>query len=71
MPTERLTALANARAKAAQQALVTDHGITPQRLALGSAQVDPPSTLPGVAIAIGAQPAPPPQVGADKPSESK
>jgi hypothetical protein len=67
----RLTALCGARAKAAQQALVSESGIAVERLKLGDAQIEPPATLPSVAIGLGAEPAGTPQVGASKPSESK
>lgn len=76
---ERLTALCEARAKTAQQALVSDHGIAAGRLVLGAPRVDPTATLPSVALALGADAAGAggaatpllPQVGADKADESK
>jgi hypothetical protein len=67
---ERLAALCDARARAVQQALVSEHGIATERLALGAAIVDAPAEQSGVALGLGADAATP-QVGASKASESK
>jgi hypothetical protein len=52
----RLAALADARAAAAQQALVSEYGIGPARLTLGPPASEVPAAVPGVTIALGALP---------------
>jgi hypothetical protein len=52
----RLSALAVARAAAAQQALTTEYGIKPERLSLGPPMSEAPTAVPGVTIALGALP---------------
>ena len=52
----QLAALADARAAAAQQALVSEYGIKPERLSLGPPVSEAPAAVPGVAIALGALP---------------
>ena len=52
----RLAALADARAAAAQQALVSEYGIGPARLTLGPPVSEPPAAAAGVEIALGALP---------------
>jgi hypothetical protein len=49
-----LVALADARAAAAQQALVVEYSIEPARLMLGPPVSEPPAAVPGVEIALGA-----------------
>jgi outer membrane protein OmpA-like peptidoglycan-associated protein len=52
----RLAALAEARAAAARQALVSEYGIEPARLTLGPPESEAPKAVPGVVIALGASP---------------
>jgi hypothetical protein len=52
----RLAALADARAAAAQRALVSEYSIEPARLTLGPPAGESPTAVPGVTIALGALP---------------
>ena len=52
----QLASLAAARAAAAQQALVAEYGIKPERLSLGTPVSEAPTAVPGVTIALGALP---------------
>jgi hypothetical protein len=52
----RLAALAEARASAARQVLVTEYGIDQARLTLGPPESEVPQAVPGVVIALGASP---------------
>ncbi len=52
----QLAALANQRAAAARQTLVSEYGIKPERLSLGPPVSEAPVSVPGVAIALGALP---------------
>jgi outer membrane protein OmpA-like peptidoglycan-associated protein len=52
----RLAALAEARAAAARQLLVSEYGIDQARLILGPPESEAPQAVPGVVIALGASP---------------
>lgn len=49
-----LTSLASTRAEAVRESLVRDHAIAEPRLAIAPPVVDPPASVPGVAIQLGA-----------------